>query len=79
MSLAEDYALALGGRLLEATPAANGCVVRVEEYAWDRIAVDGVGHDHAFIRRGGEVRTAMVDVTPAGVQPSTPGSRTSSC
>lgn len=59
----EDYALALGGRLLEATPAAKGAVVRVEEHAWDRIAVDGTGHDHAFIRRGGEVRTTMVDVT----------------
>ena len=58
----EDYALALGGRLLEATPAANGAVVRVDEYAWDRIEVDGAGHDHAFVRRGGEVRTAKVDV-----------------
>jgi urate oxidase len=62
----EDYALALGGRLLEATPAANGAVVRVEEYAWDRIEVDGAGHDHAFVRRGGEVRTTTVDVTAQG-------------
>ena len=62
----EDYALALAGRLLEATPAADSCLVRVEEYAWDRIAVDGVGHDHAFVRRGGEVRTAEVEVTAQG-------------
>src|SRR6478672_4265583 len=53
----EDYALALGGRLLEATPVARGAQVRVEEYVWDRIPVDGAGHDHAFVRRGGEVRT----------------------
>ena len=59
----EDYAIALGSRLLEATPAATGATVSVEEYAWDRIPVDGAGHDHAFVRRGGEVRTTLVDVT----------------
>lgn len=59
----EDYALALGTRLLEATPAATGATVSVEEYAWDRIPVDGSGHDHAFVRRGGEVRTTLVDVS----------------
>ncbi len=58
----EDYALALGRRLLEATPAASGAVVRVQEYAWDRIPVGGSGHDHSFVRRGGEVRTTTVEV-----------------
>jgi urate oxidase len=58
----EDYAIALAGRLLEATPAAQGASVKVEEYAWDRIEVDGRGHDHSFVRRGGEVRLAKVDV-----------------
>ena len=62
----EDYALALGRRLLEATPAATGALVTVEEHPWDRIDVDGAGHDHAFVRRGGEVRTTRVDVTADG-------------
>ncbi len=62
----EDYALALGARLLEATPAATGATVAVEEYAWDRIEVDGAGHDHSFVRRGGEVRTTRVEVTAEG-------------
>jgi urate oxidase len=62
----EDYAVALGTRLLEATPAATGARVEVEEYAWDRIPVGGAGHDHAFVRRGGEVRTAVVDVSADG-------------
>jgi urate oxidase len=62
----EDYALALGGRLLEATPAATGCTVHVSEHAWDRIPVGPGGHDHAFTRRGSEVRTAEVDVTDDG-------------
>ncbi|WP_053204181.1 factor-independent urate hydroxylase [Jiangella muralis] len=52
----EDYALALGRRLLEACPAAEAAQVRVEEYGWDRIG------DHSFVRRGGSVRTAAVTV-----------------
>ncbi|WP_374457254.1 factor-independent urate hydroxylase [Nocardioides sp.] len=62
VSSPEDYALTLGRRLYEATPAAHGATVRVEEYAWDRIPVGKGGHDHAFVRRGGEVRTALVHV-----------------
>jgi len=58
----EDYALALGRRLLVACPAADQARVGVEEYAWDRIPVDGAGHDHAFVRRGGEVRTTVATV-----------------
>jgi urate oxidase len=52
----EDYGLALGRRLLEATPAASAAQVRVEEFAWDRIG------DHSFVKRGGSVRTAVVTV-----------------
>ena len=52
----EDYSLALGRRLLEACPAASSAQVRVEEYAWDRIG------DHSFVRRGGAVRTCVVNV-----------------
>lgn len=59
----EDYALALARRLVEATPAATGALVHVDEYAWDRIAVDGAGHDHSFVRRGTEVRTTEVDLS----------------
>lgn len=31
-----------------------------ESYAWDRIQVDGEGHDHSFVRSGQETRTALV-------------------
>jgi len=60
----EDYALALGGRLLEATPAAEEAEIRVEEYAWDRIG----DHDHSFVRRGGAVRTCLVTVGRNGAR-----------
>ena len=56
ISSIEDYGLALGRRLVEATPAAEDAEVRIEEYAWDRIG------DHSFVRRGGAVRTCVVTV-----------------
>ncbi len=52
----EDYAIALGTRLVEACPAATAAQVRVEQYPWDRIG------DHSFVRRGGGVRTTVVTV-----------------
>jgi urate oxidase len=58
---AEDYAVAVADRLLEASPYATSAQVRVEEYAWDRVPV-GTGHDHSFVRRGTEVRTCAVTV-----------------
>jgi urate oxidase len=62
----EDYAIALGTHFLEAAPKADGAQVRVEQYAWDRIPVGGRGHDHAFVRRGGAVRTTIVTVGGRG-------------
>ena len=40
----------------------TGARVAVESYGWDRIAVGGEPHDHAFSRNGSEVRTAVVTV-----------------
>lgn len=62
----EDYAIALGTRFLDAAPRASSARIRVEQYAWDRIPVGGRGHDHAFTRRGGPVRTAAVTVSGRG-------------
>lgn len=59
VSSPEDYALALGERLLVAAPAATGSRVQVEEFPWERVQVGGAGHEHTFVRPGGEVRTAV--------------------
>ena len=40
----------------------SGARVAVESYGWDRIAVGGQPHEHAFRRAGAEVRTAVVTV-----------------
>ncbi|MEO6411234.1 MAG: factor-independent urate hydroxylase [Pedococcus sp.] len=65
----EDYALTLGARFLDVTPAATASRIEVEEYAWDRIEVGGTGHDHAFVKRGGEVRTTVVTQDRSGESP----------
>ena len=62
----EDYALTLGGHFLDAAPAADGARIEVEEYAWERIPVDGEGHDHSFVRGGSGVRTTVVNVEGRG-------------
>ena len=64
----EDYALTLGQRFLDVTPAASASRIEVEEYAWDRITVGGSGHDHAFVRRGGDTRTTVVTLDDSGEQ-----------
>ena len=66
ISSPEDYAMALGRHFLDAAPPATGAQIKVEEYAWDRIAVDGEGHDHSFVRRGTETRTCVVTVEGRG-------------
>jgi urate oxidase len=62
----EDFALALGRHFVDATAPVTGARVEVEEYVWDRVEVDGVPHDHAFVRRGQEVRTTVVTVEGTG-------------
>ena len=64
----EEFALTLADHFIAATPAADGARIEVHEYAWDRIPVDGAGHDHSFVRTGGGVRTTVVNVDGAGDQ-----------
>ncbi len=66
ISSTEDYAVALGRHFLDAAPPATSAQIRVEEYAWDRIQVDGEGHAHSFVRRGTETRTCVVTVDGRG-------------
>lgn len=58
----EAFGLRLARHLAGAYPWITGARVAVESYGWERIAVGGAPHDHAFRRPGGEVRTAVVTV-----------------
>jgi urate oxidase len=58
----EDYALDLGRHFVEAIEPVDGARIEVDEYAWDRVVAGSQEHDHAWVRRGGEVRTTIVTV-----------------
>lgn len=62
----EDFALTLGDHFIAACPGADGARVEIDEYSWDRIPVDGVPHDHSFVRTGGGVRTTVVNIDGVG-------------
>ncbi|MEU4340270.1 factor-independent urate hydroxylase [Nocardia sp. NPDC023852] len=62
----EDYALALAGHFVAEIEPVTSARVDVDEYAWQRVPVDGVEHDHTWVRRGPEVRTAAVTVAGKG-------------
>jgi urate oxidase len=61
----EDYALALARHFVTDIGSVSRAQVGVEEYRWDRVLVDGVGHAHTFVRAGHEVRTAAVTIQAA--------------
>jgi urate oxidase len=58
----EDFALLLARHFVTDVPAASAARVAIDEYGWDRVSVDGRPHDHTFVRRGQEVRTAVATV-----------------
>jgi len=62
----EDFALTLGGHFIDAAPAADGARIEVEEYPWERITVDGQGHDHSSVRFGSGIRTTVVNIEGRG-------------
>ncbi len=62
----EDFALGLARHFVADIPAVTGVRVHIDSYAWDRIEVGGKPHDHAFVRRGQDVRTTVVTVEGTG-------------
>jgi urate oxidase len=62
----EDYGLTLARHFVNDVEPVDGARVEIEEYAWERAIVDGAEHDHTWIRKGQEVRTAAVTVDADG-------------
>lgn len=63
----EDFALTLARHFVASVETVIEARAEVEEYAWDRIAVGGKAHDHAFARAGSDRRTTVVTVDSSGV------------
>lgn len=62
----EDYGLALARHFVNDVDPVVGARVEIDEYAWERAIVDGDEHNHTWIRKGQEVRTAAVTVDADG-------------
>jgi urate oxidase len=58
----EDYALTLARHFVQDVEPVLGARIEIEEYAWERAIVDGAEHDHTWVRKGQEVRTAAITV-----------------
>src|SRR5687768_7532792 len=63
----EEFALTVADHLVAQTPVADGCRVEISEAPWQRIQVDGEGHDHAFVQSGIGTRTTVVNLDGGGV------------
>ena len=62
----EQFGLLLARHFVNDVEPITGARIELEDYSWDRAVVDGVEHDHAWTRRGPEVRTAAVTVDETG-------------
>jgi len=65
----EDFALSLARHFVTTVPAVTSARITIDAYAWDRIGAGGTGHDHAFVRRGQDVRTTAVTAGATGHGP----------
>jgi urate oxidase len=50
----EEFGLRLADHFLEAGPTVERVRVRITEFPWNRIEVNGRGHEHSFVRGSGE-------------------------
>lgn len=62
----EAFGLTLGRHFVDHTAPATGARIEIEEYSWQRAVVDGVEHDHTWVRAGNEIRTTAVTIEGKG-------------
>jgi urate oxidase len=62
----EDFALALGRHFVNDVEPVEGCRIEIDEYAWERVSVDGREHDHTWVRKGQETRSTILTIEGKG-------------
>jgi urate oxidase len=67
----EAYGLELARHFVDDVVPVEGARIEIEEYAWQHAIVDGVEHEHTFVRLGQEVRTASITVEGKGDEQKT--------
>jgi urate oxidase len=65
---AEEFGIALARHFVDATEPIRTARIRIEEYEWERIGLDGGAAPHSFVRRGQEIRTAQIRYDGTDVQ-----------
>ncbi|MCW2748547.1 MAG: urate oxidase [Nocardioidaceae bacterium] len=58
----EKFLLTLGQHFVDDFAWVSGGRWEAQQYAWERITADGKPHDHSFVRKGQETRTAVVQI-----------------
>ena len=62
----EEFALALGRHFVSEIDPVEGCRIEIDNYEWERVRVDGVEHDHTWVRKGQETRTTILTIDGKG-------------
>lgn len=62
----ETFGIELATHFVDDIEPVLGARIEIEEYAWERALVDGHEHDHTWLRKGQEVRTAAITVDATG-------------
>jgi urate oxidase len=62
----EQFGTTLATHFVDDVASVSGARVELEEFAWQRVTVDGAEHDHTWVRSGQEVRTAAITVEGEG-------------
>ena len=62
----EEYGLELARHFVRDVEPVRAARIEVDEFAWQRVIIDGIEHDHTWTRKGQEVRTAAVTVDGDG-------------
>ncbi|KQU31197.1 MULTISPECIES: factor-independent urate hydroxylase [unclassified Rhodococcus (in: high G+C Gram-positive bacteria)] len=67
----ESYGLDLARHFVDDVEPVTEARIELEEYAWERVTVDGRPHDHTWVRKGQETRVASVTVAGTGSEQKT--------
>lgn len=62
----ETYALDLARHFVDDVEPVRSARVEIDDYAWQRVSIDGAEHNHTWTRTGPEVRTVAVTVEGTG-------------
>ncbi|SDN01807.1 urate oxidase [Cryobacterium flavum] len=62
----ESYGIDLATHFVDHIEPVAGARIEIEEFAWERVVVDGAEHNHTWMRRGQKTRTAAISVEGTG-------------